>query len=162
MKKIIISAVSLNSVIGRNNKIPWENKEELKHFKETTFNQAVLMGKRTYDSICNPLPNRINLVVSRDIKVNDKQRNLFYFTSISKALKYAKNLEVEKIFIIGGSEIYLQMINEVDELLISRMPFEIEGDKYFPEINKNIWKLKKEKKFNSFKVESYFRKNIKN
>jgi len=142
MKKIIISAVSLNNVIGIDSKVPWENKEELNYFKETTLNHAVLMGRKTFDSIGKPLPNRINLIVSRISRVNNKVNNLFYFTSISKALKYAEVLEVKNIFIIGGSEIYSQSINSVDELLISRMPFEIEGDKYFPDIDKNIWELK--------------------
>ena len=106
MEKIIISAISLNNVIGRNNKIPWENGEELKHFKKTTLNQAVLMGRKTFDSIGKPLSKRINLVVSRDTKLNDKSSNLYYFRSINEALKHAENLEVEKTFIIGGSEIY--------------------------------------------------------
>ncbi|MCF6271219.1 MAG: dihydrofolate reductase [Melioribacteraceae bacterium] len=161
MKKILISAVSQNNIIGRNNKIPWNNKEELKYFKETTLNHAVLMGRKTYDSIGKPLPKRINLIISRDIKTNDKLNNLFYFESINEALKYAENLEVEKTFIIGGSEIYSQSICKVDELLISRMPFEIAGDKYFPDIKSEIWKLRDVQEFNSFKVESYFRRIVK-
>lgn len=160
MKKIIISAISLNNVIGLNNKIPWDNNEELKHFKETTLNNAVLMGRKTYDSIGKPLPKRINLVISRDIKSNDKSSDLFYFTSISDALKYAENLEIEKTYIIGGSEIYSQMINKVDELLISCMRFEIEGDKYFPEISEKKWQLEKRSNYKSFAVEKY--KKIKN
>ncbi len=155
MKKIIIAAISLNNVIGRNNSIPWENDEELKHFKKTTLNQAVLMGRKTFESIGEPLSKRFNLVVSRSEKVSDMLHNIFYFSSINKALKYAEILEVEKTFIIGGSEIYSQMINEVDELLISRMPLEIEGDKYFPEINSAIWELEKKTDYHSFSVESY-------
>ena len=155
MKKIIISAITLNNVIGKNNKIPWENLEELYQFKETTLNQAVLMGRKTFESIGKPLPKRINLVVSRDLILNDKSNNLFSFSSINAALKYAESLEVEKTFIIGGSEIYFQTINEVDELLISRMPFEIEGDTYFPEINSDVWELKESKKYDSFTVERY-------
>jgi len=160
MKKIIISAISLNNVIGRNNKIPWKNEDELKHFKETTMNQAVLMGRKTYDSIGKPLPNRINLVVSRKIKVDDKSNKLFYFKSVNDALEYAESLEIDKTFIIGGSEIYSQMINKVDELLISRIPFETVGDKYFPEISEEIWQLEKQTDYNSFSVERY--KKIKN
>lgn len=158
MKKIIISALSLNNVIGRNNKIPWENEEELKHFKKTTLHQAVMMGRKTYDSIGKPLSKRINLVISQDKKTNDKSRNLFYFSSIIEALKYAEKLKVEKTFIIGGSEIYSQMISEVEELLISRMPFETVGDKFFPNIDSNIWELKQVENFNSFKIENYFRR----
>lgn len=155
MKTIIIAAVSQNNVIGRNNNIPWENKEELEYFKETTINHAVLMGRKTFESIGKSLPKRFNLVVSRKTHISDKRNNLFYFTSVKKALEFAEKLNIEKTFIVGGSDIYSQMINEVDELLISRMPFEIVGDKYFPKINSNIWKLKVLKKLRSFKVEKY-------
>jgi len=158
MKKIIISAISLNNVIGKNNRIPWKNQEELNYFKETTLNYAVLMGRRTFDSLNKPLPKRFNLVISREEYINDKPNNLFYFTSLSEAIIHADNLNVDKLFIIGGSEVYSQMINEVDELLISRIPFEIEGDTYFPVINVKDWHLKEVKDFQSFKVESYLRK----
>ena len=155
MKTIIIAAVSQNNVIGSNNNIPWENKEELKYFKETTINHAVLMGRKTFESIGKSLPKRFNLVVSRKTHISDKRNNLFYFTSVNKALEFAEKSNIEKTFIVGGSDIYSQMINEVDELFISRMPFEIDGDKYFPKINSNIWKLKVVKELQSFKVEKY-------
>ncbi len=157
MKKIIISALSIDNVIGIDNKIPWSNKEELRYFKETTLNHAVLMGRKTYDSIGEPLQKRINLIVSREIKSDRNENNLFYFPSINKAIKYAEYLDVEKLFIIGGSKIYSQMINEVDELLISRIPNEIAGDKYFPKINNDVWELSEIKRHNSFSVEKYKR-----
>ena len=155
MKKIIISAVSLNNVIGLNNNIPWENLEELKYFKETTLNHAVLMGRKTFDSIGKPLLQRINLVISRNKKEDNKTEELFYFSSIEDAINYAESIKIKKLFIIGGNDVYSQIINKADELLISRMPFEIEGNKYFPEINSSIWGLRKVKKFKSFKVERY-------
>jgi dihydrofolate reductase len=155
MKKIIISAISLNNVIGIGNRIPWHNKEELKYFKETTLEAVVLMGRKTYQAIGKALPNRINLVVSK--KLNENEKNLFYFQSIEDALRYAETLGIEKLFIIGGSEIYLQTIKEVDELLISRIPFEVEGDKHFPTIDSKIWELKKIKEYESFTVERYIK-----
>lgn len=155
MKKIIISAISLNNVIGRGSGIPWENDEELKYFKITTQKHAVLMGRKTFESIGEPLPQRFNLVLSRSAKESDMLHQLFYFASISKALEYAENLEVEKTFIIGGSEIYSQMINEVDELLISRLPIESDGDKYFPEISNKVWELIESTKYDSFTIERY-------
>jgi len=157
MKKIIITALSLNNVIGNGNKTPWHNKEELKYFKETTLEAVVLMGRKTYQAIGKALPNRINLVVSKKINGNKNKKDLFDFQSIEDAVKYAETLEIEKLFIIGGSEIYLQTINEVDELLISRIPFDVEGDKYFPKIDSEIWKVKEIKKYESFTVEKYKR-----
>ena len=155
MKKIIISAISSNNVIGGDNGIPWENDEELKYFKNTTEKHAVLMGRKTFESLGEPLSKRFNLVLSRSDKESDMLHQLFYFTSIEKALDYSENLEVEKTFIIGGSEIYSQMINEVDELLISRLPFDSEGDKFFPEINNDIWELIESNRYDSFIVERY-------
>lgn len=158
MKKIIIAAVSLNNVIGLNNKIPWINKEELNHFKNTTIRNVVLMGRNTFKSIGKPLSERTNLVISRSIVEKNNAENVFYFDSINEALKYADKLELDKIFIIGGSGIYSQMINDVDELLISRIPFEFEGDKYFPNISDKYWKLKEIIDFTTFNVEKYIRK----
>jgi len=155
MKKIIISAISANNVIGRNNGIPWKNDEELKYFKNTTQKHAVLMGRKTFESLGEPLSKRFNLVLSRSTKESDMLRKLFYFKSIEKALEYGENLEVEKTFIIGGSEIYSQMINDVDELLISRLPFDSEGDKLFPEISNEIWELIESNRYDTFIVERY-------
>ena len=157
MKKIIISAVSLNNVIGLDNRMPWQNKEEIKHFKEATVNNAVLMGRKTFESIGKSLSDRINLVVSRKINMNNEENNLFYFLSIESAIEYAEKLDFEKLFIIGGSDIYLQTVNEVDELLISRIPFEIEGDKHFPKIDENIWELKETQENNTFTVQKYIK-----
>ena len=161
MKKIIIAAVSLNNVIGIDFIIPWNNKEEIKYFKETTLNHTILMGRKTFMSIGKPLNERTNLVVSRSESSFSENSNLFYFTSIKNAMNFAEKSEVKKTYIIGGSEIYFQMINDVDELLISRMPIEIEGDKYFPNINNQVWNLNEVKTFKSFKVEKYIRNVVK-
>lgn len=159
MKKIIIAAVSLNNIIGVGNKIPWDNKEEINHFKETTINNAILMGRKTFKSIGKPLEGRTNLILSKTRNHFIESSNLFYFNSIEIALLFADENNNKKTFIIGGSEIYSQMINKVDELLISRLPFEVKGDKHFPKIDEDIWELKETKKFNSFSVEKYFKRS---
>lgn len=154
MKKIIIAAISLNNVIGKDNKIPWNIKEELKYFKDITLNHAVLMGRKTFDSIGGVLSDRINIVLSKKNNY-EKLENLFYFTSLNDALNYVEDLKIDKLFIIGGSNIYTQLINDVDELLISRIPLNIEGDKFFPIINNEIWKLKEKIHYTSFIVEKH-------
>jgi len=156
MKKIIIAAISINNVIGCNQKIPWDNKEEINYFKETTINNAVLMGSKTFLSIGSPLIDRINIVISKTKKENSG--NIFYFTSIIEALHYAYKLDFEKLFIIGGSEIYFQTFSEADELLISRIPIIVDGDKYFPEIDKNDWELTEIIHNKTFNVEKYIRR----
>jgi len=159
MKKIIVAAVSLNNVIGANNKIPWYKKEELDYFKNLTIHNAVLMGRKTFKTIGKPLVNRTNLIISQKITDKSKIDNTFYFSSISKAINYASSLYFEKLFIIGGSAIYKQMINQVDELIISKIPIEVEGDKFFPIISDKIWKLDIIEEFPTFKVEKYIKIN---
>ena len=158
MKKILISAVSLNNVIGNKKNLPWKNSEELNHFKNTTLGSAVLMGRVTYESLSKPLPDRLNLVISKSLKENNPSENLYYFSSIKGAIEFVKKLNYNCLFIAGGSEIYSQMINAVDEILISRMPFEIKGDKCFPKIDNEIWELKEIQNFKSFRVEKYLKK----
>ncbi len=158
MKKIIIAAVSLNNIIGKDETLPWKNSEELNHFKSATLGSAVLMGRVTYESLKKPLHDRLNLVISNSVKENKPSENLYYFLSIIDAIKFAKKRDYNSLFIAGGSKIYFQTINEVDELLISRMPFEIEGNKHFPKISNNIWEQKEVAEFDSFSVERYFKK----
>ena len=157
MKKILISAVSKNNIIGKNKNLPWKNSEELNHFKNTTLGSAVLMGRVTYESLERPLTDRLNLIISKTIKENKPKDNLYYFETIQNAIEFSEKQNCKSIFIAGGSKIYSQLINEVDELLISRMPFEIEGDKRFPKIDDRIWKIKEVEIFNSFKVEHHSR-----
>ena len=157
MRKIIIAAVALNNVIGNKNKMPWNNRDEIKYFKETTINNAVLMGRNTFDSIGKPLTDRVNLVVSKKKYYDKVAEKLYYFTSIKDAYKFAENLNIDKLFIIGGSEIFSQTINNVDELLVSRIPLVAEGNKYFPSISNDVWKLTETQNFTSFSVERYLR-----
>ncbi len=159
MKKILISAVSKNNIIGKNKNLPWKNSEELNHFKNTTLGSAVLMGRVTYESLEKPLTDRLNLIISKTRKENKPKDNLYYFSTIKSAIEFSEKENSNSLFIAGGSEIYSQLINDVDELLISQMPFEIEGDKYFPAIDKSIWELDFNKEYNSFKVEKYIKKN---
>jgi dihydrofolate reductase len=159
MKKIIIAAVSINNVIGKENGIPWEINEEIKYFKKNTLNSAVLMGMKTFNSIGKPLSNRINLVLTNNIENIEKSDKLNCFSSLSDVLNFVDKLEVEKLFVIGGSEIYSQLMNDVDELWISRIPIIVDGDKYFPIINDDFWELKEKIHYESFLVEKYVRIN---
>lgn len=157
MKLIIVAAISLNNVIGFKNKIPWHNNAELNYFKNLTINNAVLMGRLTFESIGKPLSKRLNIVLSRSNTKNIDNKNPFYFNSINEAVSFAEHLDVKKLFVIGGSQIYEKMINKVDELIISRIPFEVLGDKYFPKIDLKYWKLDKIEEYPTFSVEKYIK-----
>ncbi|MCX7797399.1 MAG: dihydrofolate reductase [Melioribacter sp.] len=157
MQKVIIAAVSQNFVIGRNGKIPWYSKEELNHFVETTKGFPVLMGRKTWESIGKPLKDRINIIITHNKFYNQKVPQLLVFTSLSEAFDYCKK-NYKKIFIIGGESIFNQTISTADEILLSVMRFNIEGDAFFPKIDLNIWELYQFKEFNDFTFYHYLKK----
>ncbi len=157
MKKIIIVACSKNNVIGVEGKIPWHSKADFKHFKETTMGYPILMGRKTFESIGKPLPGRKNVVITRNPDKLKSIEGITVFDSIESAIEAMKN--EDKIFIIGGGEIYNRTISVADELLVSRMPFEVVGDTYFPEISKSDFDLVEKIDKDEFVVEHYVRKS---
>ena len=157
MKKIIIAAVSENYVIGKDGSLPWYSKSEMNHFKKTTTKFPVLMGRKTFASLENPLSDRANIVLSKksDFSVNDE--NVFIFKSLSKVYDFCNKKNFIKLFIIGGGEIFFQLIDQVDELLISRMKVTIEGDTFFPKIDPTMWELYSSEEFEEFTLEKFRR-----
>ena len=134
-KLSIIAAMSSNRAIGINNTLPWHLTEDLKHFKSLTTGHTIIMGRKTYESIGKPLPNRRNIVVSRNL-------NTFYdgveiVHSLEDAFSISSN--DEEVFIIGGSNIYEQSLNLVEYLYITEIAKAFEGDAFFPEIDKSLW-----------------------
>jgi len=127
----MIVAKSNNNVIGKDNKLPWHLPQELKLFKTLTTNNIVLMGRKTYQSIGKALPERINCVLTRnDFRAKDS----FVFNYISDVFEWYKENNPEKVlYIIGGKTIYDQFYNKVDEILVSNINIDCEGDTYFDE-----------------------------
>lgn len=128
----LIAAISKNNVLGKDNKIPWYLPEDLKRFKQLTTNHPIIMGRKTYQSIGRPLPNRTNIVITRDHNFKAIE-GIIVVDAIEKALEKAKQIETQEIFIIGGGEIYNQSINLADKLYLTVIDKEIEGDVYFPD-----------------------------
>lgn len=157
MKKIIIAAVSENFVIGKEGNIPWHSERELRHFKKTTTNFPILMGRKTFTSLGSSLPNRANIVLSRDSDFTIRGSNTFLFKSISEVYDFCSKNNFTKLFIIGGGEIFFQLIDQVDELLVSKMRFTIEGDTIFPKIDPIIWELYGSEEFEEFTIEKFRR-----
>jgi len=143
MKIAIIVAVANNNVIGVGNSIPWYCPEDLKYFKRTTLGFPVLMGRKTYDSlIIKPLPGRQNIVVSRNVDLSFPGCDLVM--SIDQGIALAKSSDPEKLFIIGGADIYQQCLSFADELYITQVDVAVEGDRYFPEVESAQWSLVQE------------------
>lgn len=159
MKKIIIVAIASNNVIGKENgQMPWHIKEEFKHFKDTTFGFPVIMGRKTFETLGKPLKGRLNIIITRNKNFNVEYDDVMIFDSLEKSFEHCQLLNFEKIFIIGGGEIYAQSINLVDEMIISKMNFRAEGEIYFPEINENEWIVEKLFEKEQFAVFNYRRK----
>jgi dihydrofolate reductase len=122
-----IAAMSLNRVIGKDGKIPWHIPEDFKWFKKTTSGQAVLMGRKTYESLGGPLPNRRNLVVTHQVDLGlgvEIVRNLEGFRSEDYPFD---------VWVIGGEEIFRQTLGRCQDLYLSVIPRVIDGDTFFPE-----------------------------
>lgn len=128
-----IAAMSLNRVIGRDGKIPWHISEDFQWFKKTTLGQVVLMGRKTYESLGKPLPKRTNVILTR--RNRDAQNTQFPADTIivSELEKLdAAQFPDQEIFVIGGAEIYAQLLPRCSDLFLSVVKREVEGDALFP------------------------------
>ncbi|MCX6756660.1 MAG: dihydrofolate reductase [Candidatus Nomurabacteria bacterium] len=137
MSLSIIAAVAKNNVIGNENKLLWNIPLDMKFFKNTTTGHPIIMGRKTFLSIGRALPNRRNIVITRD--ENFSFENVEVFHSIEEIVSLFKDAE-DEAFIIGGADIYKQFFPIVDKLYITHVDEEFIGDTTFPEIDQNIWK----------------------
>jgi len=159
LKVIIISAIAQNRVIGRSNgDMPWHIKEEFQHFKNTTFGFPIIMGRKTFNALGKPLKGRLNIVVTRDKALRFEFDDVKKFYSLNEAIEYCKTLKTEKIFIIGGGNVYAQAIKIADEMILSFLTFEAEGDISFPQIDEKIWEITSREKRDLFEIVFYARR----
>lgn len=136
MKISLVVAKSRNNVIGKNNQLPWHLPADLKHFKNVTMGKPIVMGRKTFDSIGKPLPGRRNIIISRDKNLHVDGCDVFH--SIDDALHALKN-EVE-IMIIGGENLFLQVLDRAHHIYLTVIDANFEGDTFFPALNHH-WKL---------------------
>lgn len=132
----IIVAVAANGVIGDNNSLLWHISEDLRNFKRITSGHPVVMGRKTFESLGRPLPNRTNVVVSRTVTEIEGCR---VAASLNEAI--AMFPEDEEVFIIGGAQIYAQALDAADKLYLTRVEHDYEGDTSFPEWDATRWRL---------------------
>ena len=138
-----IVAASQNNVIGIKNKLPWHIPEDLKYFYKTTKHKALIMGRKTFQSLGKALPNRLNMVLTNN--QDFKAEGALVFSSFEEALEHCKQVEVlekygKEIFITGGGEIYKQTLPLMNRLYVTRVHKEYEGDSFYPEIPMNQFK----------------------
>ena len=141
MKIAIVVAMSTNRVIGRDNKLPWHIPGDLKFFKRTTMGKPVVMGRKTFESIGKPLPGRDNIVITR--QRDWRAEGVRVVHDIQDALKLARDLAetagADEVAIIGGAEIYREILEQVDRLYVTQVQAWIEGDAIFPEVDWEEW-----------------------
>lgn len=128
-KVSLIVAVAQNGVIGKDNDLPWKLSADLKYFKRLTSGHSIIMGRNTYESIGRPLPNRRNIVVSRQADYAAEGIEVVHSLEAAIALCEAE----KELFIIGGAQLYSQAFDRADTFYITRVLADIEGDTFFPE-----------------------------
>ena len=155
MEIILIVSVSRDGVIGKEGGIPWNLKEDLKFFRKKTSNSPVIMGRATYESIGKPLPNRLNIVVTRSTKYIEGIEKV---TTVKKAIEAAsKYKKYNEIYVIGGENIYKEFLPIANRMLITEVELEIPGgDTFFPVWDINEWKEKSRDKRNEKGIEFSF------
>lgn len=134
MQIILIAAMAKNRTIGYKNKIPWKIRGEQKLFKEYTLNHAVIMGRKTYESIGKPLPERKNIIITNQQEYTVNSATVVH--TIDEAIQ--KATEFAKVFIIGGANIYQQCLVKADYIYLTIIDREITGDTFFPDIPENF------------------------
>lgn len=138
----LIVAMASNRCIGINNELPWKLPEDLKYFKQVTSGKAIIMGRTTFDSLGRPLPNRTNIVMTRDAHWEGPIGTRVVH-SLEAALALAEAVAVsnyqDEIVVIGGAQIYAQLLPQVDRLYITEVHAEVAGDAFFPEVNAADW-----------------------
>jgi dihydrofolate reductase len=141
MKVALIAAFAQNRVVGINNTLPWHLPEDLKYFKRTTSGKAIIMGRKTYESIGRPLPNRTNIVVSRNPDFTAE--GIVTVTTLEAAIKHAESVNlingIDEVMIIGGAAIYEASLPMADRLYLTHVHAEVKGDAYFPEVDFSDW-----------------------
>mgnify|MGYP001201540629 FL=1 len=152
-----VVAMSNNNVIGVNNKLPWQLKDDLEHFKEYTTGKIIIMGRKTFESIGRPLPNRQNFVISSNLREVD---GISIFQNLENAIiaakKYNKDLDsAQEIAIIGGGYLFRDSINYFNKLVLTRVDCEIDGDVYYPKIDLKNWELESSENFLKSEVNQY-------
>ena len=147
----LIAAVADNNALGKDNQLIWHLPSDLKRFKKVTSNHHVIMGRKTYESLGKPLPNRTNIIISRN--TDFKAEGCVVVNSLQAALEAAK--KDENPYILGGAEIYEQAILFADKLDITFVHHQFEADAFFPEISKSLWKETSREDFKADEMNIY-------
>lgn len=140
----MIVAYGKNWEIGLNNQMLWHISEDFKNFKKITSNHHILMGRKTFESIGKPLPNRTSLVLTRG---DFSHEGVHTFNNVKDALDFAKQSKEEELFVIGGANIYETLFPYVEKMYLSEVDFQGEADAYLKKIDFSSWEIIEEKNY---------------
>ena len=133
----LIVAASRNNVIGNEGGLPWHLPDDLGHFKRLTMGKPVIMGRRTFESIGRPLPDRRNIVMTRQADYSAKGCEVV--SSVDEALELVHG--TDEVMIIGGGQVYRDFLQRADRIYLTRVQADVEGDTHFPEIDEAAWQM---------------------
>lgn len=141
MKVSMIVAADENNAIGVDNALPWHLPDDLKFFRRTTMGKPVIMGSRTFDSLGKPLPGRLNIILSRVPRTNLPE-GVLQFHDLHSAIGHAKGTGAEEAMILGGGQVFSQLMLDADRIYFTRVHTTIpHADTWFPPIDHTHWKL---------------------
>jgi dihydrofolate reductase len=157
MQLTLIAAVAENGVIGRGGRLPWHLSADLRRFKRLTMGHAIIMGRRTWESIGRPLPGRTSIVISRQADYQPGHDGVLMATNLDEALSQACKLAsgADKAFVIGGARIYEMSLARADRLLITRVHDAVEGDVQFPQVDWTQWRKIAEERHEADETNDY-------
>ncbi len=152
----LIAGIGKNNELGLGNLLLWDLPRDMKHFRDTTKGHAVIMGRKTFESIGRPLPNRRNIVITRDtsymkdgIEVANSLEEALRLASLDQGKNFEENQEEIEVFVIGGAEIYKQAITKAGRLYITHVNSVFDADAFFPAIDANFWKETKREHYDA-------------
>ena len=154
MKLILLVAKAKNQVIGKDNQLVWKLSADLKRFKNLTTGHYLLMGRKTFESLGRLLPNRTHLIITRNTDFKAPEGH-YSFHSIEETLIFCAKLQLDKVFVIGGGEIYKEALSLCDVLEITEVEASPEGDTFFPELDTREWKEKEREEFPADETNEY-------
>lgn len=146
MKLAILVAVSENGIIGHDGKLPWHMSADLRRFMRITMEHAILMGRKTWESIGRPLPGRTSIVISHQQDYATGHSEVQVAGDLDQAVARARQADCDQdqAFVIGGAAIYELALPRADRLYFTRVHAEVEGDVSFPEVDWSQWEVKED------------------
>lgn len=134
----LVVAAATNNVIGKDNQLLWKLPNDMRFFKNVTWGMPVIMGRKTFESLAEPLKGRKNIVLSRQAA---EAEGAVVVKSLDDALFLARQMDVKEVMVVGGGEIYIQAMEKARRIYLTRVEAEPEGDTYFPPIDPKKWRL---------------------